>query len=213
MFFQKNDISAELLGVFKIKRENFNNTSFGGRAYDSLSIRLSGSAKFKTEKEVFNVKKGDVLYIPKGADYKQNTGEETVIAIHFINYSHEKDNKIECLTIEDTAYAIELFSQMYDVWKEKKQGYQYLCMSLFYELLHFLYCQQAVQFSESITHENEMNIAMDYIHTNYRKTLSRRNSEIQISKDIFLRTRITESHMIKYDFQCILLCICHNICN
>ena len=25
MFFQKNDISAELLGVFKIKRENFNN--------------------------------------------------------------------------------------------------------------------------------------------------------------------------------------------
>lgn len=169
MFFSKNDISAELLGVFKIKRENFNHHSFGGRAYDSLSIRLAGSAKFKTEKEAFNIKKGDILYIPKGADYKQTAEEETVIAIHFINYSHEKDNKIERLTIEDNAHALELFSLMYDVWKEKKQGHGYLCTSLFYELLHFLYCQQAVQFYESITHENEMNIAMDYIHTNYRK--------------------------------------------
>ena len=168
MFFSKNDISAELLGVFKINRTNFNHASFGGRVYDSLSVRLSGSAKFKTENENFNVKKGDVLYIPKGADYKQTTEEESVIAVHFINYSHEKD-KIESLTVEDTAYTIELFSQMYDVWKEKKQGYQYLCMSLFYELLHFLYCQQAVITGDRITHENEMNIALDYIHSNYRK--------------------------------------------
>lgn len=168
MFFLKNDISAELLGVFKITRKKFNLSRTNQRAYDSLSIRLSGSAKFKSENETFNIKKGDILYIPNDADYKQTTDGETIIAIHFINYSHDKE-KLETLSLEDTPYAMELFCQMYDIWKEKKQGYRYLCMSLFYELLHFLYCQQAVQFSESISHENEMNIAMDYIHTNYRK--------------------------------------------
>ena len=46
MFFGENELNIELLGVFKIKRNNFNHKSFDNREYDSLSIRTSGNAKF-----------------------------------------------------------------------------------------------------------------------------------------------------------------------
>lgn len=176
MFFSKGDISAELLGVFKIDRKNFRHQSVNARSYDSLSIRLSGSAVFAEGENTLSVKKGDIIYVPQSAAYRQTSEEETVIAVHFINYSRENGSQMESLTVENSAYATELFCQLYDIWKEKKQGYQYRCMSLFYELLYFLHCQRSVQFTDRITHENEMNIAMDYIHSNYRK------GTIEISK-------------------------------
>ena len=169
MFFEKNDISADLLGVFKINRDAYNHRSFDGRAYDTLSIRLDGCSEFLFQDTTLQVKCGDVLYIPKNAQYQQITAEETVIAVHFINHSRENTTRLEVLTVEDTAYVTGLFSRLYDVWKEKKQGYQYLCVSYFYELLHFLHCSQAAQFANGATREDEMNVALDFIHKNYRK--------------------------------------------
>ena len=63
MFFGENEISLELLGVFKIKREAFNHKSFTSRSYDSLSIRLSGSGKFETKNKTISAKKGDILFL------------------------------------------------------------------------------------------------------------------------------------------------------
>jgi len=166
MFFQQNDISADLLGVFKIKRGAFSHRSFDGRAYDTLSLRLFGCSEFKSENTSLQVKTGDVLYIPKNAQYQQSTAEEAVIAVHFINYSRENETQIEMLSTADADYAAELFCRLYDVWKEKKQGYRYLCTSLFYKLLHFLHCQQAAQFARC---EDQMHVALEFIHKNYRK--------------------------------------------
>ena len=100
MFFGENEISLELLGVFKIKREAFNHRSFTSRSYDSLSIRLSGSGKFETKTKTVSTQKGDILYIPKNADYIQSTLGEDIIAIHFINYSFTKNDEIECMSVE-----------------------------------------------------------------------------------------------------------------
>ncbi|MEE1075049.1 MAG: AraC family transcriptional regulator [Acutalibacteraceae bacterium] len=176
MFFGENEISLELLGVFKIKREAFNHKSFTSRSYDSLSIRLSGSGKFDTKNKTISAKKGDILYIPKNADYIQSTLSEDIIVIHFINYSFTKSDEIECISVEDSPFLEETFRQMYDVWKEKKQGHRYLCMSLLYNILYFLNCQKTESIIDSITHDGKMNTVMDYIHTNYR------SGEISISQ-------------------------------
>ena len=169
MFFSESDLSLELLGVFKIKRTDFTHKSFDSRGYDSISIRLHGSAKFETKDKVFNIKKGDIIYIPKNADYRQTTSGETVFAVHFINYSHTSNSKLESLSIEDSSFLEETFKQMYDVWKEKKQGHRYLCMSLLYNLLYFFNCQENSQIIDSLSHDGKMNVVMDYIHTNYRR--------------------------------------------
>lgn len=168
MFFSENELSLELLGVFKINRDGYEHKSFDHRSYDSLSIRLKGSGKFETKNDTVNIKKGDILYIPKSADYVQQSSGESVIAIHFINYSHTNNSKIELISVEDSEFVEETFTQLYDVWKEKKQGYRYLCMSLLYNLLYFLNCQQTSNIIDSVTHDNKINSVMDYIHGNYR---------------------------------------------
>ena len=87
MFFKENAISIELLGVFKISRKKYVNIKSHARSYDTLSIRLSGSGQFKTQKNNFSVARGKLLYLPKNVEYQQMSEDETLIAIHFINYS------------------------------------------------------------------------------------------------------------------------------
>lgn len=175
MFFGENELNIELIGVFKIKRENFNHKSFDNREYDSLSIRTNGTAKFITDKKTVSIKKGELLYIPKKADYKQTSQNETVVAIHFINYSNINSLELEKFSLEDINYTEEIFTEMYNIWKEKKQGYKYLCLSLFYNLLYTVNCSSNEKRLNSISQETQINKAIDYIHRNYR------NSTIEIS--------------------------------
>ena len=168
MFFQRNDITADLLGIFKIQRGAFSHHSFDQRAYYTLSLRLSGSSQFKSGEQVLSVQSGDVLYVPPNAQYQQDTTGETLIVVHFINNASGNETRLESLTVSDTAYVTELFTHLYDVWKEKRQGYQYLCISLFYQLLHFLHCQQAAQFASRTLGEDKLDAALDFIHKNYR---------------------------------------------
>ena len=175
MFFAENELSLELLGVFRINRKVQTTQKSHPRNYDSLSLRLSGSGKFKTENIAFKVQKGDILYLPQNADYTQKTNGELLIAIHFINYNFNKKAKIEIIKAENTERIENIAMQMYDIWKEKKQGYRYKCTSLLYELLYILNCQEHEQIIDSITSDQKIKTAIDYIHTNYR------SSDIDIS--------------------------------
>lgn len=168
MFFSESDLSIELLGVFKINRDKYDHKSFENRGYDILSFRLKGRGKFITKNETITVKPGDVLYIPKNTEYHQKSSDETVIAVHFINYSFKKSNKMEIIRPEASHYIEEIFKNMYDCWKEKKQGHRYRCMSLLYDLLYTLNCQETSQIIDSITHDSKMNSVIDYIHSNFR---------------------------------------------
>ena len=168
MFFSENELSLELLGVFKLKREEMSLKSNAFRNYDSISLRLCGRGYFKTDNEKITVKKGDLLYIPKNAQYSQKTSGESVIAIHFINYTFNKNSKMEKLTAENSEYTEELFRKMYDVWKEKKQGYRYKCISLLYELLYFSNRQEEKKKIDLLSNDLRIKKAVDYIHHNFR---------------------------------------------
>lgn len=175
MFFSENELSLELIGIFKLKREELSIKSNDIRNYDSLSIRLRGRGHFKTENGKISVKKGDLLYIPKNSHYTQNTSGESVIAIHFINYTFDKNSIIEKIAVDDAEYAENIIRKMYDVWKEKKQGYKYKCISLLYELLYFLNRQEQKNKINRISHDSRIKKAVDYIHRNFR------NEQIEVS--------------------------------
>ena len=170
MFFNKeNAISIELLGVFKISRRKYVNIKSHARAYDTLSIRLSGSGQFKTQKDNFSVTRGKLLYLPKNVEYQQMSEDETLIAIHFINYSSDTIGYAEIIDIDDVEYVEGLIKQMYDVWKGMNVGYQYKCTSLFYELLYYLRCREHEGAISAITDESKIKNALDIIHSSYRK--------------------------------------------
>ena len=169
MFFKENAISIELLGVFKMSRKKYVNIKSHARSYDTLSIRLSGSGQFKTQKDNFSVSRGKLLYLPKNVEYQQMSEDETLIAIHFINYSSDTLGKAEVIEIDDVEYVEELFKQTYNVWKGMNIGYQYKCTSLFYELLYYLRCREHEGAISAITEESKIKKALDIIHSSYRK--------------------------------------------
>lgn len=175
MFFKENAISIELLGIFKIGRKKYVNIKSHARSYDTLSVRLSGSCQFKTQKDNFSVSRGKLLYLPKNVEYQQMSEDETLIAIHFINYSSDTLGKAEVIEVDDVEYVEGLIKQMYDVWKGMNVGYQYKCTSLFYELMFYLRCREHEGAIGAITDESKIKKALDIIHSSYRK------EEIEIS--------------------------------
>lgn len=168
VFFSNNEIFIELLGVFKIKRQNFRHKSIDNRSYDSLSIRIHGSGIFETDNKTYHIKKGDILYIPKNAKYFQKSDSESIITIHFINYNSDNNDKIEIFSPKNTDFAEKIICRMYDIWKEKKQGHRYLCMSELYKLLYNINLHNNEIHLASVTNDIKIKTAIDYIHTNYR---------------------------------------------
>ena len=168
MFFSENELNLELLGIFKISRRQSFGSACHSRNYDSISVRLSGSGQFKTDSKTFSVKRGDILYLPHTLQYSQATSGETIIAIHFINYSHRPGNDIEIVSPENYKFFEQTVVTMYDEWKEKKQGYKYKCTSLLYALLYQLHCQLFENTVQSVDHDNRIKNAVQYIHSHFR---------------------------------------------
>lgn len=195
MFFAESELSLELLGIFKIKREAGARESFE-RSYDSISIRLDGSAKFKSGGTEFEVGRGSVLYLPQNKSYYQETEGETVLAIHFINYSFSSKNKPEVIEVDNYDVIISIIEEMYDEWKEKKQGYRYKCISLFYNLLHQLNIQAQEDTFSAVSQNEKLKAAVSYIHSHYR------NEQMNVSElasmcavsDTYFRKLFKEIH-------------------
>lgn len=169
MFFSENELSLELLGIFKLERAESTTKANMQRNYDSLSVRLAGSGEFKCDGQTVSVKRGDLLYIPKNARYSQKTVGETIIAIHFMNYTYDYSSQIEKLTANRPDYVEQLVRKMYDAWKEKNQGYRYRCTALLYELLYEANCQSVEGQREQDAVGSRINQAVNYIHRNFRR--------------------------------------------
>lgn len=164
-----------MLGIFKIDRERSDSKSFQGREYDSLSLRIKGTGFFNTYEKAITARPGDVLYVPKTEAYRQHTVSETVIAIHFLNYTFDKTNRMELLQSENKTLISDLFIKMYNVWKEKNTGYRLQCTSLLYQLLYILHRENKESIT-SIKDNQDIKEAVLYIHKNFR------SEAIQISK-------------------------------
>ena len=169
MFISENELSLELLGIFKLERAESTTKANMQRNYDSLSVRLAGSGEFKCDGQTVSVKRGDLLYIPKNARYSQKTVGETIIAIHFMNYTYDYSSQIEKLTANRPDYVEQLVRKMYDAWKEKNQGYRYRCTALLYELLYEANCQSVEGQREQDAVGSRINQAANYIHRNFRR--------------------------------------------
>lgn len=169
MFFANDNIQAEIVGVFKIRRTQSIKFTAVKRQYDSLSVRTEGKGTFTAAGRQFHLKAGDFIYLPQTADYTQQTEGETVIAIHFIHYTSAKKAAIEAITPQNTEEAVEIMNEMYKLWTEKKTGYRQACTSLFYKLL-YIFCKQADKSQlPNPALDGQMQKALDFMHRNYRR--------------------------------------------
>ena len=166
MFFAKENLNFELIGVYKISRDKNVHQSYE-RQYSTLSIRLMGNSDFVFGDKTYAVSGRDVLYLPYSSSYKQKTENETIISIHFITYNAPPSD-MEVYRFENIEEIKNLFTEIYQIWAEKKAGYKYLCTSLFYKLIYLL----DKKYDETVDTNSiflKIKPACDYIHRNYKK--------------------------------------------
>ncbi len=168
MFFSCDTLSFELSGVFKIGREATPPKASIDRNYDSISIRTKGSGDFTFKNSEITVGRSDVLYIPHNCNFIQKTDGETVYAVHFINYNGIKNNREELIKAQDTEFVEKTIKEMYDVWKERRQGYRYKCTALLYELIYCLNRQEHSIRADGQYIDSRIGRAIEHIHRNYR---------------------------------------------
>ena len=169
MFFSNDNIQAEIIGVFKIRRHSPLSLTAIERHYDSLSVRTKGRGTFTANGRQHILETGDFIYLPQNQTYTQKTEGETVIAVHFINYNADKKETVEAIRPADIQKAQEIMSEMYTLWTEKKAGYKQECTSYFYHLLYLFRKQTDKDAVQSIGADRMLRNAVDFIHKNYRR--------------------------------------------
>lgn len=173
MFFKENELILELLGVFKITRNQFFHESIDGRAYDCLGFRLEGNCNFKHKKNEYCVTTSDIIYLPNNIHYSQETEGETIISINFINYSSAVKYDLQVLHLENPDEYKNIICKMHEIWTKKEAGYKHLCTSMLYKLLYMANLQLNKAFPNIESYNSIMRNAAEYIHKNYKRaTLS-----------------------------------------
>ena len=135
------------------------------RPHHALSIRLSGDASFESGGEYYHASAGDLIYVPKGVDYKITSSQpESVIVVHFDILDGDGGKGIEVFRPKNPDIFIDLFSKMYRVWREKPIGYGYRADSLLSRVLEGIVGERFL--SRHGMHA-EFSTLLDFLHANY----------------------------------------------
>jgi len=132
--------------VIRLKRVNYKSNTTN-KAHYVISIRLKGKSSFLYCGTEFSVSEGEILYIPFGCSYSQESDGEEIICIHLDALS-PMPKRIMRVIPDEPDVVCALFEQCHRLFSEKQKNYEYRCMSLLYEI-----------FSHISLYEEEPNIS------------------------------------------------------
>ena len=164
MFFEKEIISFNILGVYKFsQKESHSNNK--GRNFSALSFRFCSDAVLEDSKSKYQMKENCVTYVPARLNYKRNATKDEFIVVHFDTTDHHAD-RIECFEAKSAERLAQLFKDILDCWDKQKVGYKYRCSGLFYEVLAECYAQNYTQPNQN----SKIKRSVDYILKNYKNS-------------------------------------------
>lgn len=156
------------------------------RPFGAISLRLTGNAEITEGGKTEQMRTGDILYMPKGASYRLNCGDEHIFVLHF-DTDGRADGHMSVFRLENTALIHDAFSELLSVWNEKEPGYYFKAKSLFYQIIHEL---ERSSVRESRAEYEKIRSAVEYLHANYTDpalTVSRLCHMVFLSDTYFRR--------------------------
>ena len=123
--------------IIRLKRVNYKSNTIN-KAHYVISLRLKGKSSFLYGGNRLTVSEGEVLYIPFGSNYSQKSEGEEIICIHLDALS-PMPKKLMKMIPDDPHKVCSLFQRSYQLFHDKRENYEYLCMSLLYEILSYLH--------------------------------------------------------------------------
>lgn len=164
MFLRQEDFSVRLLSVLRLDWEE-NVAHIDRRPFQALSFRLQGNAAFTLPDGNLRAGDKDMLYASEHLEYDIRAGKEQVIVVHFTS-SGNTAGTLQIVPVSDPSRAESLFLSLLDCWNEKKPGYYYRALSLFYRIIE-LAAQQELRETHA-PHYEAIRKAVEYLQHNYR---------------------------------------------
>lgn len=161
MFFDERGV-VRILTVMECKW-GAKNRPVRRRPFAALSIRLKGNAEITEGGKTEQMRTGDILYMPKGADYRLKCGNEHIIVIHF-DTDGAADEHFSVFRLENSAPVRAAFDELLSAWCGKEQGYYARALSLFYKIIYELEKSTASPKNEKYDRIKE---AVEYLHSSY----------------------------------------------
>lgn len=173
MFFDTNNISADLISVIELQWEKVNDRA-GKRPFHTLSFRMVGGATFLLdEQESLYVDESEIVYVPENYDFQKQAEHGKIIAIHFTSNSVMPEKMLKFKPRNPNFFRTE-FTKLYEIWNQKQLGFNYESKILFYKIILEIEKEWS-RHTPSVANK-KLSDAIDYIHLNFS------NGDISVSK-------------------------------
>lgn len=161
MIFDISSSEFTILDVFKISRTSGQKPGIcHGRAFTSLSCRLSGHSTLESFGHKYNASTKNCLFIGASTPFTHYYDTEEVIAVHlsFTKNAPEGIGLIPCQRNEIR----ERFVSLYTTWATKGAGYICKCKSILYDIF-YLFSDDKSESPES----RKIKPSVDYLYSSY----------------------------------------------
>lgn len=125
--------SAEISNVFLYRSRN-RRVRTAARSFAALSFRLAGSGVFRTPEGSVSAPEGSIAFVPSALAYDRVGEEESIVVFHFVPQGDCPDRISVFTPREPEAYRA-LFLEAMRLWDEKRAGYRFAVLSVFYRIL------------------------------------------------------------------------------
>ena len=175
MFIDDKNFEFEIVDVLKFKRKEIRYATLK-RKIAVISCRLSGETNFYFDGKCVHASQNDYVIIPSNTEYEQKSSDEEVICLHILC---KKPIVYEISSFHIISPMLtQLFRNIYEVWHEKKKGYQLKCKALALDILY--------EFASSVNSKEKsytgiLTNSVNYIYSHYREKDFSINKVIELS--------------------------------
>ena len=137
MWLDMNTCQISVLDVLHFTRKAFQKTT-PERDFAVISCRLSGETVFTCHGEETYASPQDMVLIPAGVTYGQDSSEEEIVCVHL------KIEGLQCDRILgfhcEALHLQQHFLRLHDIWQAREKGYLLKCKSMIFDILYELIC-------------------------------------------------------------------------
>lgn len=147
-----------------VEGKSVKNGVFKDRFSHAVVFKVSGESKYFFSDKQLVLKAGEIIYIPKGANYSVNRLCEESSSYIAINFDGDiKDDTPFVCSMEGYSDLKYIYEQLAKIWLFGNESEKFKCYSIFYSVLSFICAKNSSPYSYKIKYEKIVD-AVEYLH-------------------------------------------------
>lgn len=173
------------------------------RNSNTFNVRISGAVEYRFKEKSIVVNAGEMIFLPKGVSYtfRVLSKEDSLCTIINLNGDFFSDTPV-VYSLKHFHRSDFLFNNFADLWNFGTSGDRYLCISLLYELLSFIYHSENSKYHDK-RKASIIEPAIEYLKTHIYDTslkIDMLHNLCGVSHTYFRKIFITEVGMSPKDY-------------